>query len=178
MDGGTEALGLTGLKQKIADLLGTGLSETTVAAAVGCTPSYVAQLLADTDFRAAVLDKRVLALQAHTVRDSLYDTLEDDLLNKLQETIPFMTRTAEITRALQVVNSAKRRGVGAQESSSLENAKTVVINMPTQIIYQYSKNANGEVIEVEGRPMVTATSTQVRGLADSATDKKQIGAQP
>lgn len=155
------------MKDKILELLGTGLQENVVASAVGCTPGYISQLLAQPEFRSAVLERRVLALQQHTARDSRYDTLEDKLLDRLEQVVPFTTRIGEITRALQVVNTAKRRGAPHTEQAELEAVKSVVLNMPVQVIQHFQLNENKEVISVEGRPMVSATLAQAAQLAGS-----------
>lgn len=163
-----------GMKDQILELLGTGLPEATVASAVGCTAGYISQLLADQDFRNQVLEKRVLALQQISERDSRYDRLEDRLLERLEEIVPFMSRAAEVTRAIQVVNSAKRRGSPLEHQAQLESTRQVVLNMPVQIIQQFQLSPNNEVIAVEGKPMITASSGQVSTMAEvlRLTEKK------
>lgn len=163
---------LTATHQKILDLLGSGLPEGTVASAVGCTPAYISQLLSEPEFRSQVLEKRVVALQAQSKRDGRYDALEDRLLERLEEILPFMSRSAEVTRAMQVVNAAKRRGSSIDQPAQLENTRQVILNMPVSVINQFALSASREVIEVNGKPMVSATSQQLKNMVDAAQGEK------
>jgi hypothetical protein len=135
--------------EKIKELLGNGLSNEVVATAVGVHPSYISQLMAQEDFSAQVVALRTQTLTSATMRDRTWDGLEDQLLEQLGEKIEsrMIHRPMDMVRTLAVVNNAKRRGVGTQESLA-SHKNVVILNLPTVIINQYKKNSLGEVVEV------------------------------
>ena len=143
------------MREQLKALLGNGVSPSQAAAAVGCQPSYVSQLLAETDFATEVANLRVNKLQEATQRDSNYDKLEDKLLAKLEDLLPFMVRPADVLKALVAVNAAKRRGAAAEDASKAGVTNIVVLQLPQAVKAAFVQNDRREVIEVEGRPLVT-----------------------
>src|SRR5882672_10943954 len=79
-------------RERVLKLLGQGVEQEVVATAVGVSPSYISQLLADPEFASAVAELRLLNLEAASDRDSKYEALEDKLLKKLDETADYMTK--------------------------------------------------------------------------------------
>jgi hypothetical protein len=72
------------MQAKILDMLGNGLSPEVVSSALGISPSYISQLVSTEEFSRQVAELRFINLQANTVRDRKYDSLEDQLTDKLQ----------------------------------------------------------------------------------------------
>ena len=142
--------------EKIKELLGNGLSNEIVASTIGVHPSYISQLMSDEDFYNDVVELRTQALAANTVRDRSLDSLEDRLIEKLDEAISerLIYKPNEILRAFQVINSAKRRGVSSQESTVINNT-IVTLSIPKTVTREFVTNKVGEVIEVEGQTMIT-----------------------
>lgn len=138
------------------ELLGTGLSNEVVATALGCTPSYITQLMADPDFSAVVIAQRTLSLTANSARDKTIDAIEDTLLTKITECLDngLIYRPADVLRTFAVVNKATRRGIPASESLTI-NQTVVNLNLPEKVVQTFTQNAQGEVVEVEGRTLVT-----------------------
>ena len=134
---------------KIRELLGNGLSNEVVASAVGVTPSYISQLMSQEDFSNQVVALRTQALTAATTRDRSWDTIEEKLLDKLGDVVDsgMIFKSQDLLRALVVANNAKRRGSTSAEAM-VANKTVVTLNMPTQIVNIYTKNSQGEVIEV------------------------------
>lgn len=154
-------------KEQIKSLLGTGLSNEVVASAVGCDPSYITQLMSDSQFSQEVVVMRAAALTANSKRDRKIDAVEDTLIAKFEEVLPMVYKPTDVLRAMSVVNNMKRRGVPANEALTINN-RIVNLNMPVQIIQNFTKNSNGEVIEVEGKTLVTMPSqTLLSTLASS-----------
>lgn len=147
--------------EKIKELLGTGLANDVVASAVGVTPSYISQLMANEKFSADVIALRTKTLMAATARDKSWDGIEEKLLDKLEQVVSsgMIFKPQDLLRALVVANAAKRRGSTAQEA--LTGNKTVVsISIPVTVMNHYTKNAQGEVIEVttpEGNTQTLST---------------------
>ncbi len=73
----------TSIEDRALSLLGAGVVPESVASALGVTPGYISQLLADDVFATKVATIRYENLQKHNVRDSSYDSIEDQLIDKL-----------------------------------------------------------------------------------------------
>lgn len=163
-------------KEQIKGLLGTGLSNEVVATAVGCDPSYITQLMSDETFSGEVISLRAAALTANSKRDRKADGIEDKLLLRLEEAVDnnLIYKPNDILRATAIVNNMKRRGVPANESLNLNN-RIVNLTIPVRIQQQFITNANGEVVEVAGKTLVTMNSqTLLKELAETSgsTDGK------
>lgn len=139
---------------RIKTLLGNGMSNDVVANAVGVSPSYISQLMSDEQFHRDVVDLRVKNHSQVTERDRSWDGIEDSLLTKLTEIIPYMTRPNDILNALKTANAAKRRSVQSQEAMA-QTAQVVTLNMPVKVIHNYVTNSRNEVVEVDGQTLVT-----------------------
>lgn len=155
------------VKEKILELLGLGIHAEAVAAAVGCEPSYVSQLIADQDFYTQVTELRMKHLSAHTQRDLTIDGLEDKLIEKMSDAIDMTYKPMELARLFSVINGAKRRGVGAISTPMTVN-KVVQLQIPeaARAKKTISISATGEVLSVDGKTLVTMPSSQlVRQMA-------------
>lgn len=157
---------LTSLSQLTQDraleFLGLGYSQERVAQVIGVTPSAVSQLMANEDFREAVRERRTEQLRQQTELDRRYDTLEGKLLKKLEQAVPLMAigKTRDILDAIKVVNGAKRRG--AEVAPTTEAAKTVVLNMPVQILQHFTsaevqKLPNNQIVKAGSQDLLTLT---------------------
>lgn len=161
------------MKDRILALLGNGVNPSATAAAVGCDPSYITALLKDDAFASEVAARRSTSLMAATERDNKWDSLEDKLLAKLEDLLPFMMRPMEVVKALAAVNSAKRRGVGANESQQVTNI--VVLQLPSVIKQRFQLNDRQEVVEVDGRTLLTIDGAQLlKGLKDGTSNHRQL----
>lgn len=156
-------------KEQIKSLLGSGLSNEVVSSAVGCDPSYITQLMSDETFSQEVVILRAAALTANSKRDRKSDGIEDKLLEKLEIAVDMgqIYKPMDILRAAAVVNGMKRRGVPANESLNINN-RIVNLTIPIQVIQNFTKNSNGEVISVGDKTLVTMpTQTLLRELAQT-----------
>lgn len=140
---------MTTSKDKIIELLGTGLAPEVVADAVGVTPGYISQLLSDDSFKEQVIALRTVSLTANTARDKKIDSIEDGLIDQLSEAVESrqIYKPREILSAFAVVNAARRRGIPAQSAIGLQQA-VISLQMPTVVIQHFSTTAQGEVIDV------------------------------
>lgn len=153
-------------------MLGQGnVSTEQVAAALGVSPSRISQLLSDPEFSSQVAELRFSSLQAHTSRDRAYDEIEDALIKKLRENVPFMLKTHEILKAITVINGAKRRGASAPEAITTQ--QTVVnLMMPTQITQIFGAPAaitldvDNKVVQAGSQSLVTVQSGKVGALLE------------
>jgi hypothetical protein len=154
----------TSTEERALTLLGQGIPPETVAASLGITASRISQLLSDENFAAQVAELRYTALAKHNERDSGYDALEDDLLERLRDCLPLMHRPMEILKAIQIINSAKRRGSSTPEAiQSKQSVLTLV--MPIQVIQKFTTNLQGQVTSVGEQQLLTIQSGNLSQLS-------------
>jgi hypothetical protein len=154
-------------------LLGQGLSPEVVAAAVGVSPSRISQLVSQPEFASQVAELRFKNLSKHNERDNAYDSLEDQLVEKLKDCLPFMMRPMEILKAIQVINTAKRRGSSAPESITNQQT-TVSLVMPTQIIQNFTTNINNQVVRAGEQDLITVQSASLKDLVSRAKGAQNV----
>ena len=107
---------LSSTEERALNLLGKGVTPSQTAAALGITESAISQLLSRDEFADAVAELRYKNLLSYSERDEKADSIEDRLLKKLNDCIPYLMRPMEIARIYQIINAAKRRGQSAPES--------------------------------------------------------------
>lgn len=163
----TTATTTTVLEDRAATLLGTGLPAATVAASLGCSESYISQLLSQESFKSRVSTLRYESLAKHNARDTSYDTLEDKLLEKLDTSLPLMHRPVEILKALQVVNAAKRRGSSTPEAIQ-EKQAVVSLVMPSVIVQKFTTNIQNQVIQAGNQELLTISSKELENGTGAA----------
>lgn len=152
---------LTTAESRALELLGQGINPEHTSIAVGLSASRISQLLSDEVFAAKVAELRFESLAKHNKRDSSYDDLEDQLIEKMRDCLPLMVRPGEVLKAIQVINAAKRRGASAP--SSITEQQTIInLVLPTQIINKFSLNSHNQVVQVTAdnktQPMLTIQS--------------------
>lgn len=141
-------------RERALQLLGSGQSPLVVAQALGVDHSRVSQLLAEPEFARQVAELRFKNLQDQAARDKKYDGLEDKLLEKLADVLEYITKPGEVLRALMAVNAAKRRGV--LDPTAGQQFNTVVqLQLPSVVQAKFRVDAQGVIISVGERPMVT-----------------------
>lgn len=160
-------------KDQIRDLLGTGLSVTDVASAVGCDHSYISQLMADEAFADEVRSLKTRALTASTARDKRIDEIEDGLIDILSEQVSqrMIYKPNDVVRTFAVLNAAKRRGLPNKEQAIITN-NIVQLNVPVQVINSYRLNKQNEVVDIEGQTLVAMPAQQL--LSKLAADNKGV----
>jgi hypothetical protein len=162
----------TTTESRALSLLGQGLGPEVVAAAVGVSTSRISQLLSDPEFSAQVAEARFENLAKHNTRDNAYDGLEDTLIQKLKDCLPYMMRPMEILKSIQVINAAKRRGASAPEAITAQQT-VVQLMMPTQIIQSFTTNINNQVIKAGAQDLVTVQSSNMTRLLESTKSNSQ-----
>jgi len=166
----TSHLSLT--ERRALELLGSGAGPEQVASAVGVTTGAISQLLANENFAAAVADLRFQSLSSYNTRDEKINSLEDQLLEKLENLLPMMFRPMEVVRAYATINAAKRRGAAAPTTvNSTQNI--VSITLPQIIVDRFTAvttNINNQVIKVGDQDLITMQSGTLLALCKGDTD--------
>jgi transcriptional regulator with XRE-family HTH domain len=155
-----------GIQGKCLEMLGNGLTPEIVATALGISPGYISQLLAEEAFSYQVTQRRFLMLQAATKRDAGYDYIEDELIKKMKDLLPMMYKPQEVLRAISVINTAKRRGSGAQENVVI-NQTVIQLQLPEIIVNKFVKNINNQVIVAGEQQLVTIPSNNLTKQLES-----------
>ena len=154
----THSSGVTSsVESRALELLGSGVSSEATAAALGVTESRISQLLSDEEFSKQVITLRYKKLSQHNERDKKYDNLEDKLVEKLERSLPLMIKPELILKAIQTINSAKRRGVDSPSHMG-ENQTVVKLTLPTAIVNKFTVNTNNQVVKTGDQDLVTIQS--------------------
>lgn len=153
----TTNMKLTATEERALKLLSAGVPQTQVAQAIGVSDSLISQLLAREEFAQLLAAERYANLMQHNERDLKYDAIEDKLLNQLEEVTPLLMKPTEITRVLQVINGAKRRGISSPDQVVQQQA-AVKLTMPVQIIQKFTTNIDNLVVQAGEQNLVTMQS--------------------
>ena len=145
--------------ERIKKLLVHIPDHTRVAHLAGVDVSYISQLMADEVFKEAVMAERIMAGEAKVRMDDSADSIEQLLLDKLKRALPMMVKPMEILRAYEVINKAKRKVDTGSMGSSAEGGTVLSLRIPKHTALRFRMDTKGEVIEVEGKPLVTMPST-------------------
>lgn len=177
-------------RDQIRDLLGQGLANEVVAAAVGCSASYITQLLADEEFNAEVTALRVTKLSRENKRDDRLGDLEDKLIDNLEMAINnrMIHKPHDVLRSFQVINNAKRRGVTGGIGDQRLNGGVVNLTLPVVVVNSVTvkTNSTNEVIEIDGKSLLTIApeklvaqlKEQTGNETQQATYQKLLGRMP
>jgi hypothetical protein len=170
----------TSTEDRALALLGSGIAPETVAASLGVSASRISQLLSDESFASRVAELRYESLAKHNMRDSSYDSLEDALIEKMQDCIPLMHRPMEILKAISVINAAKRRGQSTPESI-IEKQAIINLTVPVQIINKFQTNLQNQVIKAGDQSLLTMQSGTLAAKSKEKElyhESKRVGASP
>lgn len=146
-------------KERVKMLLGHISDYTRVAHLAGCDVSYISQLMADPEVAEAVAIARFEQEELTSGMDRKADKMENALLDKLEKAIPLIFKPSEILRTYEVLNRANRRAVPVNAGREGGGGAVVQIMLPAKAAIRFKMDGAGEVIEVEGKPLVTMQSS-------------------
>lgn len=164
------------MKEQIKSLLKANCKPGDVAMQVGCDPSYVSQLLQDTEFAQEVFTARIDFLSKNTARDLNYDEIEDQLIDglklKISQGAAFF-KTETLLRAISTINQAKRRSivVNTNPGDTTINNTIIQLTIPQHAIRQFQVNAQNEVIAVGQQELI---SMPAKALLDIVKEKHGV----
>lgn len=164
------SLTATTTESQALDLLGAGCSTSQTANALGVSESLISQFLAQEHFSKAVAERRFSSLLKHNKRDDALDALEDALIKKLENIIPFMHKPQEIIHAFTRINQAKRRGSSAPEAVSTSQ-QVIQLTLPIQILAQITVDARNQVVKAGQQELLTVQSGRLPQISQS---KQQV----
>lgn len=161
------------IEERALALLSQGIDHNIVANAIGVSPGRISQLLSEEVFSTKLVELTYNSLIDASTRDKKYDSLEDKLIAKLESCLESMYKPFEIMRALQTINSAKRRGSLSPENLLPKTAETVSLNLPTHLMTIFAPgsqvnvqvNIHNQVIKAGDQELITMQSGNIDGLA-------------
>ncbi len=162
----------TSVEDRALSLLGAGVVAHSVASALGVTPSYISQLLADDVFATKVATIRYENLQKHNVRDDSYDNIEDRLIKKLSDQLSLIMRPETLLKAISVINGAKRRGVAAPEQV-VNNQNIVTLVLPAIIAERFSVNIHNQVTRAGDQELHTIPSSNLLAQVEQKREARR-----
>jgi len=147
-------------REKALELLGANLENVVVANALGVSESLVSQWLSDEAFAVEVQKRKLQNLTEATSRDRKWNTLEDQLLDKLEGLLPMIVNPMAVIQALKAVNGATRRG-SQRELGAVAQSTHLHLHMPALLAAKFVVNPTNQVIEVDGRSVATMPANAV-----------------
>lgn len=143
-------------KDQVVSMLAQGISPVQVATTIGVSESYISQLMGDEDFRAALESHRVARTKEDLEFDSQLERTEKTYLDKIEDKAKF-ANLQQSMQAFKILNGARRRKDGAIVGSHTQVGVVVNIQLPQSAIPQYVVNGKNEIVEVDGKTLVSAT---------------------
>lgn len=143
-------------RPQILQMLALGMQPVQVAATLGVSDSLISQLLSDEDFSAELEGKRVEVAQADLEYDNKIDSVEATFLDRIEQKAP-LANLQQSLQAFAVLNKAKRRKDSAINRGTPQVGTVVNLQLNVSLIPQYLTNGKNEIVEVEGKSMVSAT---------------------
>lgn len=165
-------------KSQIIALAEAGVPQAQIAARCNVSASYVSQVLAEQELRTKVLSAQVALLDERTQRDAKYDSIEDQLLDKLKARLPDIYKPQDILRSLVAINKAERRGATSQQLAEIANnskeTSVVVLELPERTKLRVLKTQSKEIVSVNSRALITKDSRLLLEEAQSEVDPLDV----
>jgi hypothetical protein len=143
-------------KEQVVSLLLQGLSTSQIATACGVSDSYISQLRQDPEITAQLAEVAISTTLEDKQFDSRVEKAESLALERIEKSLGF-ANMGQALAAFKVLNSARKR----QDSLPGQQAAGVTVNvnltLPATASARYITNSNNEIVEVEGKTMISAT---------------------
>jgi len=160
-------------KQLAIKYMAQGISTDQIAAALGCDPSYISQLRADPEIARQVTEQT----SSVTIKDAAFDerlnTAEEVLLGRIEKTAPF-ANLPQALAAFRTLNQARRRKDGPI-GAPVTNIN-VTLTLPASALPRYVVNSQSEIVEVEGKTLVSATPKSLEATMNARINKQLVPA--
>jgi len=143
-------------KDQIIELIAAGVPTAQIAAAVGCSDSYVSQLKSDPDIQTLLATRAVQSTEKDIAFDTALERAEGMALEKIEKNLPFAS-LGQALAAFKVLNGARKRKDAFAQIDTGATTINVNLTLPISAMPRYTMSARNEIIEVEGQTMVTAS---------------------
>lgn len=146
-------------------LLAQGIPTSQVAAACGVDDSYISQLKADPEVQDRIRESQAAASVADITFDETLEQAESLALEKIKRNLP-LANMGQALAAFKILNSARRRSDPATRADPTI-AVTVNLTLPQIAVPKYVTNSANEIVEVDGRVMLSATAKNLEAILAS-----------
>jgi hypothetical protein len=160
-------------KEQAIAMLSQGVPATDVARIAGVTPSAISQWQAEASEQInAALAAQSAAKPQDVAFDSKLDAAEDMALSRIEKGLPF-ANMGQALAAFRILNAARRRR-DAQLPTLAQQSLTLNVNLtlPANALPQFTLNKQSEIVEVDGRTLVTTDATQLDKLLAARSNAK------
>ena len=159
-------------KEQIISMLAQGIPTSQIAAALGVDDSYISQLKADPEVQQQVAEQAAAVTLKDMEFDELLESAEEKALERIEKNIHF-ANMGQALAAFRVLNGAKKRREASLTALSGTTAVTVNLTLPAINVVNYTTNRNNEIVEVEGKTMISASVRSLDSiLAQRAGDRQ------
>lgn len=155
-------------EDKVVKYLSKGLSTTAIAKAVGCEPSYISQLREREDIKAKVAANSAELEVADVTFDEELEDAEETALARIKRQLP-MANLGQALVAFRTLNTARRRKDGPV--APVQVNVNVTLELPSSALPRYVTNQQNEIVEVDGRTLVSAAPQQLANLLEQKTGR-------
>lgn len=159
----------------IIDLLGKGYSQKATAKLLDVSPSLVSQVA--TENLDAIEEKKSDVQMLSLAKDQELDEIEDMLLQKVRALAALESDSMKVLRMWEAISKAPRTSRQVDQpvvDNKNTNIVQLVLSDTAQKRVEYVVNPQNDVVEVNGRTMVTASSKQaVDMMHEMLKSKKQ-----
>lgn len=167
------------MKERILKLLASGIPPAHISQIVGCTPAYVSQLLANSEFKEKLAEE-LISKPADAEEEQLdikYAATEHRILHAINNSLEG-AKLGELTRTLEVV--AKRqtevKKIAAIRTAPASGKTVVNLTLPA-IFYKtqapaIEMNSESEVISIGGNNLAPLQAGGVKSLFDKLKERR------
>lgn len=158
----------------IIDLLGKGYTPKATAKLLDVSPSLVSQVAAEN--LDAIEDKKSDVQMLSLAKDQELDEIEDMLLQKVRALAALESDSMKVLRMWEAISKAPRVSRKVDQplvDSKNTNIVQLVLSETAQQKVEYVVNPQNDVVEVNGRTMVTASSKQAVDMMHNMLKSKK-----
>lgn len=161
-------------KDRVVELLGAGVTPVQVASAVGCSESYVSQLLAVPEIEAMVRKLRSERAAEYIEHDDSVQAAEKAALGLVRRNVDNgFLKPMEALKHFQVLNAARRKS-DSTGGTAVPTNTIVNFTLPENAAVQFKMTTDRQVIEVDGRSMATLPAAQVAKMLREKKAAEQL----
>lgn len=150
---------------------GRGLKQVEIARAVGVEESYVSQILSTPEYAAMVEQFAVAQSEENEKFDDKLDNAEARALDIVDRKLNMATNLRDAVMVATKLNAMKRRRDTAPATRQPQ-AQVVNLILPQIGQVKYIANQQSEIVEVEGRTMISATPAKLENLAQKVLGRE------
>ena len=150
-------------EERAVQLLSSGISASKVAEICDVDPSRISQLMDETGFKEKLTEAKFDRATKYNTIDDKLDTLEETVIDKLADSLSLIMDPMKLSRVLQVVNGAKRRGTSILGGLA-DSGQIVQLILPIKVTNTFVLNQVNQVVQAGGEDLLTIQPSQMKEL--------------